>query len=54
MEKKAYYILPRDSYGQYDGNVNEVALTDDEYKERKECGEVITDNYMSALYRSQN
>ena len=54
MQTKTYYILPRDSYGQPNGDVLEVSLTDTEYSERKAQGEYIMDNYLSALYRAQD
>jgi hypothetical protein len=54
MEKKTYYILPRDQYGQPNGSVDIVELTDAEYQEHKAHGEYILDNYMSALCRAQD
>ena len=54
MEKKTYYILPRDQYGQPDGNVNEVYLTDAEAQEYRDHGVYLMDNYLSALYRAQD
>ena len=38
MEKKTYYILPRDQYGQPNGLINEVDLTDAEAQEYRDHG----------------
>ena len=54
METKTYYILPRDQYGQPNGLINEVDLTDAEAQEYRDHGVYLMDNYMSALYRSQD
>lgn len=53
MERKEYYWLPTDSYGQPSGMVVPVTLTESEYKARRRY-EYIYDNYYSALTRAND
>lgn len=54
METKTYYILPRDQYGQPNGCINTVELTEVEAQEYRDHGVYLMDNYLSALYRAQD
>ena len=48
QQKKLYYVLSLDNYGQPDGNILEVYLTEEEAEKTDYCFE----DYASALYRA--
>lgn len=50
--KNTYYYLPLDNYNQPDGTVQKVELTEEEFKQAKENGHYIYNNYSTALRRA--
>ena len=50
--KMECYLLPTDSYGQPNGNVETITLTPQEFMHRRENGEYIFKNYAEALQRA--
>lgn len=50
--KKTYYLLSLDSFGQPDGNIEEIKLTLEEYKEMVKNRGYIYENYSTAVYRA--
>lgn len=53
-EIKKYYILPLDNYGQPDGSVETIELTEEEFNKLKKTYIYVYDNYMQALRRAQD
>ena len=52
MDKKEYYGLTVDSYGQPDGHIYKVHLTEDEFLELKRTYVYIYESYSQALWRA--
>lgn len=52
MDKKEYYRLTVDSYGQPDGHIYKVHLTEDEFLELKKTYVYIYESYSQALWRA--
>ena len=48
QQKKLYYVLSLDNYGQPDGNILEVYLTEGEARRMPDCYK----DYERALYRA--
>lgn len=51
--KKTYWLCPTDSYGQRNGDVHQVELTEWEYQQRRKH-QFLYDNYVTALAAAQD
>lgn len=53
-EKREYYYLPVDCYGQPRGDVYPVELTEAEADQWRRMGRYLFDDYRAALYRAMD